>query len=362
MEKEVYNPQIDEFINEEEEELHKEVEKEEHKHPLQALVDFYKDMVKEKDELGFADIFKRETERFLTKLDAHLKEFYELSLTPEDIQYEDGYFLFGHGTNSVVSFHAKEAPGWLFGIWWSPKEIIETRREGEPVRYENDCLRCEFFAQYEETIDKFKPTASMFVEEFDWEFEKPGEEENLWRLCFDACRAIRLILQYPYVAFVRELRWSDLNVDYISPEDAEQFYTEWRLKDNAKKLMRQENEKAMLDCLNYIFEPIIKSGDAFIADRPFISPRYELIMRNVWKDDQGQEESQDGCYSLFDFGADWPDKKEDEELWNKTRKECEERAKALDDWWSCPVSYTVIILSGEKYWDYKKKMEELKND
>lgn len=336
---------------------------EEKKNPLQGLVDFYKESVAEQDKLGFADIYKRETERFLKKLDEHFKEFYQLSFTPEDIEYGDGYFLFGHGTNSTIAFHVKEAPGWLFGIWWNPVEIIATRREGEPERYYDDRIKCQFFAQYEETIDKFKPSASTFEGSFEWFFEKPDEEENLWRMCFDARRVVQLILQYPYVAFVRELHWQDLNEEYITPEEAKKIYQEWRLRENAKNLMKQENERAMLDCICSIWEPWIMCGDAFIADSgENCSPRYELVIRNIWKDDQGQEESPDGLYGMFDFGVDWADQEEDKALWDETIKECEARADALDAWWFNPVSHCLYILSGEKYWDFKKRAEIKKEE
>ena len=331
---------------------------EEKKNPFQTLVDFYEGSVKEQDEKGFADIYKRETERFFIKLDAHLKEFYQLSFTPEDVEYGDGYFLFGHGTNSVIHFHLKEAPGWLFGIWWSPKKFIPIK-EGEPERYEDDRINCQFFAQYEEIIDKFKPTASMFEGEFDWMFETP--DENLWRLCYNACKVIQLILQYPYVAFVRDLHWQNLNEEYVTPEEAEEIYHKWRNHETQVKLMKQENKKTMLDCLKYIFQPLIDKGDAFIADRgDGWSPRYELVLRNVWRD-RGQEDSEDGHYDLFEFGVDeseWPDKAEDKALWDKTVEECKARAKELDDYWFNPVSDCLCILSGEKYWEYKKENEE----
>jgi len=368
--KEEYNPQIDEFINEEEEELREELNEEieepekEKKNPFQAIYDIYMEGVKENDKLGFAEIYKRETERFFEKLDAHLKEFYQLSFTPYDVEYGDGYFIFGHGTNTTISFHVKEAPGWLFGIWWSPIEIIETRKEGEPRQYYQDKIKCEFFAQYEETIDKFKPAASMFEGSFDWEFAKPEEEEeeNLWRMCFDARRVVQLILQYPYVAFVREIHWQNLNEEYVTPEEAEQIYQDWRLRKNAIKLMERENETAMIECVKTIWKPWIDSGDAFIATRPHISPRYELVIRNIWKDDQGQEDSKDGCYDIFDFGVEWPDKAEDKALWDKTVAECQARAKALDTHWFNEFSSCLLIISGEKYWKYKLEEEERDHD
>ena len=363
MEKETYNPQIDEFINEEEQELEKEVAEEEHRNPLQGLVDIYNEMVAEQDKKGFGEIFKNETDRFFKKMDEFCKEYLESSFTPVDVEYGDGYFIFGHGSNSVIHFHLKEAPGWLFGIWWSPLEIIETRREGEPEQYHQDRIKCEFFAQFEETIDKFKPAASMFEEGFDWDLKDKDDENSLWRQCYEAHKVIKLILKYPYVAFVREIHWGDLNVDYVTPEEAEQIYTEWKLRENAKKLMEQQNTRTMIECLDYIFKPIIEEGNAFIHDSgPNVNPRYELVLRNVWKDDQGQEDSADGCYGMFDFGVDWPDKEEDKAKWDAAIKECEARAKELKTYWFNPVSRCVIIVSGEKFYKWKEEEENRKHD
>ncbi len=67
-------------------------------------------------------------------------------------QYGDGYFIFDYGPNTVVQFSLKETPGWLYGVWWR----VSVNKEGT-VR-----ISGEFFAQYEEEIDKFKPSASYY--------------------------------------------------------------------------------------------------------------------------------------------------------------------------------------------------------
>ena len=79
----------------------------------------------------------------------HLKS-QNYTITTE--QYGDGYFIFDYGPNTVVHFRLKETPGWLYGIWWS----FKINKEGIIN------LVGEFFAQYEEEIDKFKPSASYY--------------------------------------------------------------------------------------------------------------------------------------------------------------------------------------------------------
>lgn len=79
----------------------------------------------------------------------HLKS-QNYTITTE--QYGDGYFIFDYGPNTVVHFRLKETPGWLYGVWWrvsiNKKSIVS--------------IVGEFFAQYEEEIDKFKPSASYY--------------------------------------------------------------------------------------------------------------------------------------------------------------------------------------------------------
>lgn len=67
-------------------------------------------------------------------------------------EYGDGYFIFDYGPNTVVHFRLKETPGWLYGVWWR----VSVNKEGIVS------IVGEFFAQYEEEIDKFKPSASYY--------------------------------------------------------------------------------------------------------------------------------------------------------------------------------------------------------
>lgn len=92
------------------------------------------------------------SEKFLkltNQLFEHLKS-QNYTITTE--QYGDGYFIFDYGPNTVVHFRLKETPGWLYGVWWS----FKVNKEGI-ISIVGD-----FFAQYEEEIDKFKPSASYY--------------------------------------------------------------------------------------------------------------------------------------------------------------------------------------------------------
>lgn len=94
------------------------------------------------------------SEKFL-KLTNQLFEHLKSQKRPYTVsteEYGDGYFIFDYGPNTVVHFRLKETPGWLYGVWWS----FKVNKEGIVS------IVGEFFAQYEEEIDKFKPSTSYY--------------------------------------------------------------------------------------------------------------------------------------------------------------------------------------------------------
>lgn len=120
---------------------------------LEGLYNFYMEAVKAADEKGYADLYKQMTERLFKEIKKECSDLNQ-DIDIEEVEYEDGYFIFGRGTNSVVRFKIKQAPDWTFGIWWKEPETDE---EGVIT------ATCELFWQFTETIDKFKPSRSVFV-------------------------------------------------------------------------------------------------------------------------------------------------------------------------------------------------------
>lgn len=117
--------------------------------PMQALFEMYDAQVAEHDKAGYAQKFKDCTDLFFKDVGEHW-HFEEAPIHFTDVEYLDGYFLFGMGTNSVIHFHVAECPGWKFAIWWETPEDKD----------DDDIITGQFFTQYEETIDKFKPSRS----------------------------------------------------------------------------------------------------------------------------------------------------------------------------------------------------------
>ena len=161
------------------------------KNPLNGLAKFYEQSVAKTDKAGFADIFKQST----FELFERIKKEVDIDLHFEDVNFGDGYFIFGYGTNSTVNFHIKEAPGWLGGIWWFPIETEETK-DKKKKEYVKDRINCVIFFQYEDEIDKFKPTASMFGGDyFDFYFEGNHTDSAFLHACWD----LKFIIKEPYL-------------------------------------------------------------------------------------------------------------------------------------------------------------------
>lgn len=66
--------------------------------PFESIVNVYKESVKEADSLGLSELYKQATDIVFNAL----KETPALDITITDVEYLDGYFIFGHGTNSEL--------------------------------------------------------------------------------------------------------------------------------------------------------------------------------------------------------------------------------------------------------------------
>ena len=319
---------------------------------FKALQDIYEAGVKDNDKKGFAELYKEATKLLMERVSKEVG----IDLHYEDIEYLDGYFIFGHGTNSVVHFHVKEMPGWLCGIWWYPKKAPEYTEEN-PV-YEKDVLSCNLFAQYESEIDKFKPSASTFGGEDRFDVVLAQNEGYLNQGFLSACDDFKFIIKEPELAFYREMTYTDFNHEYVSRQKAKMFMKRhFELKQKQVEI-KEINKKEMLKALAHIVGPMIKDGDMFVEDRSEVfTPGYELWLKNVVLDDGKPLVKKEGCYYLMDIGT-WPGKKDDEKVWNKAEKECEKRAKKVKDWFSNPCSLFANIRNADEFERVRKFCEK----
>ena len=193
--------------------------------PLEPLVTGYQKMVKDQDEKGTAEKFKQASDIFFDRLrrkDTYARRNEPVKFTPIDTEYGDGYFIFGTGTNSVVHFHLEETPGWLYGLWLSEIDQNDPNAQ-KPVKIR-------FFAQFEDEIDKFKPSASIVSEECIVSMGVINSIE-----CTHIKTAIHFIQQHPALAWYRDIHWVNYNDEYV-PESAAKRRYELYLKARSEGL------------------------------------------------------------------------------------------------------------------------------
>lgn len=304
--------------------------------PFNSIVELYTESVEKADSLGLSEVYKQATQAVFDGL----KERLPFDITISRVEYLDGYFIFGYGTNSVVHFYIDETPGWKYGLWWSPiSKNTEATEEDENTEYYTDRLSGELFVQYEEEIDKFKPSASMVAETFTLSLTAPASNLT-WGFAED----IEFIHNEPYLAFYREMHYTDFNREYVSRAKAkayfERHFKQKRLEEETKAL----NDKEMLKAIYEMLKEEIDEGSCFVQDRgDCCSPRYEIIVKNTF----GIE---DGCYRLFDLYEE-ADAFELRQLWDTTIDTCKKRAKKAKCCWywhNC-CSDCIALISADAY-------------
>lgn len=173
--------------------------------PFEKLAAFYDDQVKEQDEHGTAEKFKRAAEILLQYIETGGK--YDLpKLTVENVSYGDGYFIFGRGTNSVAHFYVKETPHWKYGIWLSEIDTAD------------DVIRAQIFCQFEAEIDKFKPSASMISHTINVHLKDCSVSCTMFR------HEIIYIMEHPALAWYRDVHFVDYNTTYVPESVAKRRY------------------------------------------------------------------------------------------------------------------------------------------
>ena len=208
------------------------------------------------------------------------------NLIPIDVQFLNGYFCFDMGEDSVVHFHIKGIKKWKFGMW------ICTDLEDDAVQ---------FFAQHEDTIDKFKPSASVFTETVSKNSLKHivANKSNTEYVYWNIVKLCNHIKNNPKIAVVQEFNYSPKYIDtpflrtYIST-----MFTHYKYRIDKNKRYVEEN---------YI-EPIFNNIGAKIAKKKYsyiiedivikdncdecwkVSPHWDvnILFKRLHKDDEEQ--------------------------------------------------------------------------
>ena len=235
--------------------------------PWKKIVENYQEQVEEADTKGYADFYKRCTEHYLFKFIPSRLQEVGLTFTPIDIEYDDGYYVFGRGSNSIVNFRVAEAPGWLFGIWY--------RIEEELVQADRIIYSCHYdvFAQYEQFIDKFKPSRStLSLRDLIYDVT-PDYVFKDSSFAYNAANMFIFIIKEPALAFCRDQFDWNYNEEYHTREEAEAKMVKTISHEAKNETFKLYATDALL---NYV-KNFWKGEKVFIKDfGTGISPRYEI--------------------------------------------------------------------------------------
>lgn len=181
---------------------------------------------------------KKQEKDFSRILDAIRSQLEKDGLNIEKEWYPDGYLI--SDDHKMWHFKLEECPDWLFGVW------LDDGQEMDDEFCSDKFYLLRVFAQPENYIDKFKPTASNVVKEyhiFKEDMEKYKEFSD-WDLIYWT-EIFRYVKDQPYLAWYRHMHYVDYNLKYISPEKAKKDFenTEKERLEHEEKQEKQYQEE-----------------------------------------------------------------------------------------------------------------------
>ena len=302
---------------------------------LNSLVTLYENMVEEADKKGYAEKFKKCAELLFDSLSKAENPKHVI-----DIQYLDGYFIFGTGSNSVVHFHIKECPGWKFGVWWNLPD-----KEKHP---DAQWIEGEFFCQHEEDIDKFKPSYSMYSHSFtitlsdiDGEEKCQGMQWSNWTIE----SIMTFIHKHPILAWYRNYYGVDYNTEYKSLIRILIGYIKHKLRNSIDNFVEPKLDKAFSKFVKKEILPYLGDGAKLVDCGPNWSPRYDIFIPITPQDIANDIKT--GCYGIFDEDGDEENKKLEDRWYNKANR-LHKISKFLGIYWYEPVHQSYFLYDPSK--------------
>lgn len=295
---------------------------------INSLVDCYKNSVEEADKKGYADTYKKAMELVVSKI----AEDDQTPFHIEDVKYQDGYYIFGTGTNSIAHFHIKEIPGFLFGIWWNEPKVDEDKNR--------TVVPGEMFAQYEDNIDKFKPSRSEFCWNISAVFYTQFEDDINGR--YMLLQELKFMANEPYLAFCRDYCGWNYNSEYHTRAEAKKTYDKYLTFKANKEKYTKENDELVLAFIKDKVLPLYNNSYIYDCGENW-SPRYEVVAPLKDNLDKGVEEH--GLYDLFDESV--QEEKAVKKEWKALLKRCNSVANKYKFWWSNPASDCILFKGDE---------------
>lgn len=315
---------------------------------LAVLIEIYEKQLKKYDAKGFGPLFKEATEKLFECINQEIVDYWRQpsikSFTFEDIEYTDGYFIFAYGENSVVHFHIKELPGWLFGIWWHEPTSDKTSDGDNFLK-----LSGTLFTQYEKNIDKFKPSRSELQCEIKINYLPNG------KFAIDTWSIIDLLLfmyKEPALAFCRDYCGWDYNQEYHSRAEAERKLKHYLIWQENKDTYNKICDDRMIAKVRELFADELKNGTAILNDAGANwSPRYEIFLK---KDAfEGFKDMKPGLYGFSDILH-----KQYIKIFTKEEKECKKISNKYKFYWMNPVSNCVYLADTQVFNKLKRQNKE----
>ena len=273
--------------------------------------------------------YRELTEKFFASLKAE-EELAGIEFT--DVTFLEGYDIFTFGEDSVVHFHINKCPGWKFGIWWD-----EIGEEAKPYYTGN------FFAQYEDTIDKFKPTASEINTTITI-YPRGGAplfETSEADSIFETSETIEFIEKEPYLAFCRDYCYMNYNFRYLSRREAKKIFYKYKRQKAAEDKYTKKFDTRVLNWVRKHILPMFT--DATIKDLgESWSPRYD-VFAPLEKNKDIVDES--GCYSWF--GDDYESQRLKKKF-DRLITRLEKRAHRHKIWWFKTLHDSITFTGGEE--------------
>jgi hypothetical protein len=174
-----------------------------------------------------------------------------------DVKFLSSYFIFYMGEDSVVHFHIKGLKGWKFGLWID-------------LTYEKQTMKC--FAQYEQLIDKFKPSESVFLEtisKYSLCSLIKNKDNNKW-VYLDIIRMIKHIKNNPSIALIQELNFNPYLKDPL-----------WKMYLDSKKTVYEDK---LYKIKNHFTRDIIPYKRNRLAIKLIKAQKLPIIKDIVFKD------------------------------------------------------------------------------
>lgn len=303
-------------------------------------------------------IAKRNSNLCKEATDFVVKSLEENGWEVKNLIRQSGYFIFTFGGNSVNIMQIKGLEDWRFGLWWTTHEEADKQY-----------ISGEFFCQFEDDIDKFKPSRSHFIENISipttknkYHIQPYEEAKEFGNDRFN--NMLNYLKHHKIYAWSEEYCWS--KHDYKIPWTrfkALRHYVKHRIE---QKIEHKYSDWANHKLCRFLTKNVLPAfEDGFIHHYHNMSPAYQIVIplsqnRKLFKSR--------GFYSIFELTDEekqgdnlpenWVRYCENEpkihKKWKKLEKRYERIGEFFNIWYYNEVSKDVLVVTNKAYKSFKE--------